>query len=103
MIFMAIPSLLVGAVLAQRFKVLVLLPATLMVLMAAAGIGLAQSYTIGATVLLAAAGSASMQAGYLFGLGLRYLLEGRSVESPQSFGASAPARRRAATARRQAI
>ena len=98
MIFLAIPSLLVGAVLAQRFKVLVLLPSTAIVFMAAAIIGLMQSLAIGSTMLVAAAGSASMQAGYLFGLGLRYLLEARSTESSQSVGASASARRAAPTA-----
>lgn len=98
MVFLAIPSLLVGAVLAQRFKVLVLLPSTAMVLLAAAAIGLTKSYTIGSTMLVAAAGCASMQAGYLFGLGLRYLLEMRSTETSQSLGASPSARRAAPTA-----
>jgi len=98
LIFLAIPSLLVGAVLAQRFKVLVLLPSTAMVLMAAAVFGLMESYTIGSTMLVAAAGSVSMQAGYLFGLGVRYLLEARSTESSQSVGAGASARRAAPTA-----
>jgi hypothetical protein len=83
MIFLAIPSLLVGAVLAQRFKVMILLPATAMVVVLAAGTGFVHSYTIGWTILLAAAGGASMQVGYLFGLGLWYLQEARSTESPQ--------------------
>ena len=81
MILVAIPSFLVGAVLAQRFKVMILLPATALVLIAAAGTGLTQSYTIGWTMLIAGAGSASLQVGYQFGLGLRWLLESGSTES----------------------
>jgi hypothetical protein len=95
-ISLGILSLLVGAVLAQRFKVMVLLPATVMVIMAAAGIGLTQS-SIGSTMLIAAAGGLSMQVGYLFGIGLRYLLETRSTESPQPVRASASARHSAQT------
>jgi hypothetical protein len=97
MILLAIPSLLVGAVLAQRFKVMILLPATAMVLVLAAGTGLIQSYTVGWTMVLAAAGGASMHVGYLFGLGLRCLLEVRSMESPQPARANASARHSAQT------
>ena len=97
MISLGILSLLVGAVLAQRFKVMVLLPATVMVIMAAAGIGLTQFCTIGSTMLIAAAGALSMHVGYLFGIGLRYLLETRSTESPQPVRASASARHSAQT------
>jgi hypothetical protein len=96
-ISLGILSLLVGAVLAQRFKVMVLLPATVMVIMAAAGIGLTQFCTIGSTMLIATAGGLSMQVGYLFGIGLRYLLETRSTESPQPVRASASARHSAQT------
>ena len=97
MILLAIPSLLVGAVLAQHFRVMVLLPATAMVLIAAAGTGLTQSYTIGWTMLMAAAASASMQVGYLLGLALRCLPEAQSTESPHRVRASASARQPAET------
>ena len=92
MMLLAIPSLLVGAVLAQRFRVMILLPATAMMLVLAAVAGLLQSYTVWGIVVLAAAGGASLQIGYLFGLGLHYLLETRSTERPQSARASASAR-----------
>jgi hypothetical protein len=97
MILVEIPSLLAGAVLAQRFKVMVLVPATAMAFAAAAGLGFLQSYTIGATMLMAAAGGASVHLGYLLGLGLRYLLEARSTESSQPVRASASARNSAQT------
>ena len=97
MISLGILSLLVGAVLAQRFKVMILLPATVMVIVAAGGIGLTQSYTIGSTMLTVAAGGLSTQVGYLFGLGLRYLLEARSTENLQPARASASARHSAQT------
>jgi hypothetical protein len=97
LILLAIASLLVGAVLAQRFKVLILLPATAAVLVAAAAIGLIQSHTIGSTMLIAAAGGASMHAGYMLGLGLRYLLEARSTESPRPVRAATSARHSAQT------
>jgi hypothetical protein len=97
MILLEIPCLLAGAVLAQRFKVMVLVPATVMALIAAAAVGLIQSYTIGATILMAAAGGASVHLGYLLGLGLRYLLEARSTESAQPVRASGSARNSAQT------
>jgi len=76
-------SWLVGAVLAQRFKVRILLPATAIVVVAAAATGLIQSDTVGWTILMVAAAGASLQIGYMFGLGVRYLLEARSTESPR--------------------
>lgn len=97
MILLDIFCLLVGAVLAQRYKVMVLLPATALVLTAAVGTGLLQSYTVERTILIAAAGSASLQGGYLFGLGVRYLLEAPSRERQQKLRASTSARHPAPT------
>ena len=56
MILLAVISLLVGAVLAQRFKVMVLVPATGFMLVAAMGTAFVQAHTAWWTILVAAAG-----------------------------------------------
>lgn len=92
MIWLAIFSLLVGAVLAQRFKVVVLVPATVMVLATATGTGFVQAQSAWWTILLAVAGTASIQIGYLAGLGIRYFLEASAPDAPPSFTAGASSR-----------
>jgi len=96
-ILLAVFSLLVGAVLAQRFKIMVLLPATALVLMTAAGTGVLEADTFAWTLLIAAAGSASLQVGYVFGMGLGYVLAAPSAKSPQPLRASTSARTPAQT------
>jgi hypothetical protein len=66
--------LLLGAVLGQRFKVLVLIPgmAVVLPLVAAAGIVRADSYGNIALALMVAA--VSLQLGYLAGIALRHLM-----------------------------
>ena len=46
MLLLAMISLLVGAVLAQRFKIMILIPATGIMLVAAVGAGGAQAHTV---------------------------------------------------------
>ena len=65
MLLLATISLLVGAVLAQRFKIMILIPATGIMLVAAVGAGVAQAHTVWWTILMIAAAGASMQVGYL--------------------------------------
>ena len=67
-------SLLVGMVLGQRFKVLVLMPATAIVLVLAVGAGVTQARTAWSIVLMAAAAATSMQIGYLVGIGVHHVL-----------------------------
>jgi uncharacterized membrane protein YqgA involved in biofilm formation len=67
-------GLLAGMVLAQRFKVLVLLPIILAVLVVAIGVASARpqaTWTTGQTVFLIVMG---LQIGYLFGIGIRYVM-----------------------------
>ena len=71
MLLLAMISLLVGAVLAQRFKIMILIPATGIMLVAAVGAGVAQAHTVWWTILMIAAAGASMQVGYIIGLGIR--------------------------------
>lgn len=72
-------SFLVGAVLGQRFRVLVLLPLTFVMLLAAIPVGwMANLGFLGALkgVVLAAI---ALQAGYLFGSAARFALAGRAA------------------------
>ena len=82
MIWLSIVSLTAGALLAQRFKIVVLVPATLVVVLLAIGAGLAQTQGFWSTLLMIAAASVGIQTGYFFGmliqLGLRALLACRS-------------------------
>jgi len=93
MIWLAIIGLLVGAVLAQRFKIMVLVPATAMALAAAASTGLVQVHSAGWTISIAAAGIASLQIGYFIGLGIRHVIEAPVSEAPRSFRPSASSAR----------
>jgi hypothetical protein len=71
----AILSLLVGAALAQRFKVLVLLPAIMIALLFAFISRLVRADTgWTATTLIAITIVVGLQIGYLLGIGVRHLL-----------------------------
>jgi len=67
-------SLLAGMVLGQRFKVLALVPAMVVSLLAAIGVEIVRHGGLGPTVLMAALAVASLQIGYLAGVGIRYAL-----------------------------
>jgi hypothetical protein len=69
----AILALLCGTVLGQRFKMLVLAPASLFALILGIIIGIAHAETLMRVGLNAAALIACVQMGYLLGLGLRHL------------------------------
>jgi hypothetical protein len=71
---LSVISLLIGAVLGQRFKVLVLMPATAIVLVLAVATGVTQAQTAWSIVLTATAAATSMQIGYLIGIGIRHVL-----------------------------
>src|SRR5437899_1324367 len=75
MTLLIIPSLLVGALLAQRFRIMFVIPATTVALAATVGIAVAQAQTVWWTILTAVAASTSVQIGYLIGLGIRHVLE----------------------------
>jgi hypothetical protein len=88
---------LVGMALGQRFTVLVLAPAILLAAVVAVGIGIARSQTPGMITLLTVAAVASLQIGYLLGLGvLQLTAAGRaSRQSSGSLADSSSARRTA--------
>jgi len=72
---LSIISVLIGAVLAQRFKVFILLPAAAIMLVVALGTGIAQANSVWWSFLTIVAAGFSLQLGYLIGLGLRHVLE----------------------------
>ena len=91
MIMFAMISLLVGAVLAQRFRIMIVIPATGIMVVVALGAGVAQGYTVWWTISMIAAAGASMQVGYIIGLGIRHVLEAPG-ESTQAFRPGTSAR-----------
>ena len=70
----ALVSLLIGLVLAQRFKVLSLIPVILITLLFALTAELSGANAAWNAVLTAAAAIAGLQLGYLLGIGLRQLM-----------------------------
>jgi hypothetical protein len=82
-------------VLAQRFKVLVLVPTIAVAVLLAVGAGIAHADAAWWVVLMAAASVASLQIGYLAGLILRHTLvvARTSRSAATSLRDSAPARR----------
>jgi hypothetical protein len=67
-----------GAVLGQRCKVLMLLPAIACVLPVAIGVGVAQSGNLWPTLMTVVAAIASLQIGYLAGMGGSLCARGRT-------------------------
>jgi hypothetical protein len=68
MIWLPIVSLCLGALLAQRFKFIVLVPATLVVAIVAIGATAAQSKSASLTILIIVVASVAMQVGYFVGM-----------------------------------
>jgi hypothetical protein len=82
MVWLSIVSLSIGALLAQRFKIIVLVPATFAVLVIAIAVGVAQASSAWLIVGMIGAASVCIQAGYLVGMliqhGVGALLASRS-------------------------
>ena len=77
MILLAMVSLLVGALLAQRFRVMVLVPATAIMVGVAVGTGVTHAQTVWSMILMVGTASTSMQIGYLvIGSSVRHVLAG---------------------------
>ena len=95
MLLLGIFTLLIGMVLGQRFRVLTLVPAGLLILLFATAAGAALSETSWQIGLKAVIAIVCIQLGYLFGLGIRHLLlisRARRLRAASSEG-SMPARR----------
>jgi hypothetical protein len=77
MILLAVVSLSVGALLAQRFTIMVLVPATAIVLVLAVGTGVTHAHTAWSLVLMAGTAVIGMQIGYfVIGSSIRHVLAG---------------------------
>ena len=74
MLLLGIFTLLAGMVLGQRFKVLTLVPAGLLILLFAISAGAALGETSWQIGLNAVIAIVCIQLGYLFGLGIRHFL-----------------------------
>ena len=72
----SIICLFAGLVLGQRLKVLVLVPATALIVALAIVGGLAGGSTFRSVLLAAVAAAVSLQVGYLLGLGIHHVLSG---------------------------
>jgi hypothetical protein len=90
----AIICLLVGAVLGQRFKVLILLPTITIALFFIILAGIAHAATVGWTAMMAVIAITGIQIGYFVGIGIRHVIViGRAIRSPAtSLTRSAPYR-----------
>jgi hypothetical protein len=92
MIWLSIVSLLVGALLAQRFRIIVLMPATLTVLVVAIGAGVAQASSGWFIVGMFVAASVSVQAGYFVGMAIQHGLDALWASRSSAFSHTTSAR-----------
>jgi hypothetical protein len=76
--------LLVGLVLGQRFRVLALIPYSLLVIALTLTVGLVSGSAFWPTAGRAVAAMASLQMGYLLGLGVHALLLGHRKQASES-------------------
>jgi hypothetical protein len=74
MMTLSIISFLVGAALAQRFKVMILMPAIVIFLGISFASGVANAQTAWWIALMAAAAAICLQIGYFVGMGVRQVL-----------------------------
>ena len=93
MLWVTILSALTGAVLAQRFKIMILIPATASVIGLTMVTGLVRAHAVWSVLLMAAAASASIQLGYILGLGIRHFLEASLAQRPARLRPNGPAAR----------
>jgi uncharacterized membrane protein YqgA involved in biofilm formation len=87
MIWLSIVGLVAGALLAQRFKIIVLLPAALVVAVLAVGAA-AQMHSASLAVLTTVVATITLQIGYFVGIVVQY---GIRAASPTRLSPSQPA------------
>jgi hypothetical protein len=74
MMMLSMISFFVGAALGQRFKIMVLMPAILIVPGLSIVIGVTHAQSAWSIFLMAATAATSLQIGYLVGIGIPYVL-----------------------------
>jgi hypothetical protein len=72
MIWLSTVSLVAGGLLAQRFKIIVLVPATFVVVVIALAVGMAQTGGVWSIILMIATTSVGLQIGYFLGMFIKY-------------------------------
>jgi hypothetical protein len=92
MIWLSMVSLSVGALLAQRYRIIVLVPATVAVLVIAIGAGVAQANSAWLIAGMIAAGSVSVQLGYVIGMLMQHGLGALLATRSSSFSRTTSAR-----------
>ena len=88
MLSLAIFSILIGMVLAQRFKVLILVPAIGSALIIVSGLGLAGADDGRSIFMIAILVTAGLQIGYLGAAGVRYVIAFRTGFPPARLSTS---------------
>jgi membrane protein DedA with SNARE-associated domain len=81
MIWIAVVGLAVGVLLAQRFKIVVLLPGTVAIAIVALAVATTQASSASSTVLIMGVTTVGMQVGYFVGM-LARRGTGRATRSP---------------------
>jgi len=74
MLILSLISLLAGAALGMRFKVLILVPAICLALLAILAVGISSSVSFSFIALAMVLAAACLQLGYLGGVGARYAM-----------------------------
>jgi membrane protein DedA with SNARE-associated domain len=72
MIWLSAISLAAGGLLAQRFKIIVVAPATFVVVVVAIAVGIAQTSGVWSIILMMATASVGIQIGYFLGILIQY-------------------------------
>jgi membrane protein DedA with SNARE-associated domain len=72
MIWLSAVSLMAGGLLAQRFKIIVVAPATFVVVVVAVAVGIAQTNSFWSIILMMATASVGIQIGYFLGMLIQY-------------------------------
>ena len=99
MIWLSTVSLVAGGLLAQRFKFVVLAPATFVVVVVAIAAGMAQTGGVWSIILMIAAASVGIQIGYFLGMLIHYGLGALLARKSSALEhAQSAAQRRAAVA-----
>jgi hypothetical protein len=94
-IMLSLLGLLVGIVLGQRFRVLVLVPAMAVLLPTAIGVAALSHQGLETIALLTALAVGALQIGYLLGVGIRHSLAAARIGGLRSRAEPHPARRTA--------
>jgi UPF0716 family protein affecting phage T7 exclusion len=88
MIWLSTVSLAAGCLLAQRFKIIVVVPATFVVVVIAVAVGIAQTSGVWSTILMMATASVGIQIGYFLGMLIQYGVS--ALLARRSSGLAAP-------------